>query len=232
MIDKLQIDEAQMEMVREVMGERRQAQRDSGRAFNELMKAARARLLPNQGNNGRNGGNDPNGQNGGNDPNGQNGGNGGNGGRRGGRFDPEAMKKVMEDPQVKAQMEQSKAQNEKIDNQFSLAVAKVMTQRQRAIYKKMLGAPFDRTQMFGAGGPWGGRRGNGPGNQANTKNGAPAGKADTAAKPDTSDDDEGTTSPAAAAKPAASAPAKAKAATTSKRRSLREQRGVPDDSDN
>jgi Spy/CpxP family protein refolding chaperone len=222
MVDKLQIDEAQMEMVREVMGERRDAQRETRRARGEIMKTAFAALPRNAANNGQNGAN--NGQNGGS---GENGGNGRNGGRGRG-FDPEAMRKVMEDPKIQAQMEEIRGQEEKIDNQFSLAVNKVLTGRQRNIYKKMLGVPFDRTKMFGQGGPWGGRRGNGPGNQANSNNGSAAGNAGATAKANATNDDEGTTT---AAKPSPSAPAKAKPAAA-KRKSLRERRGIPDDNEN
>ena len=44
MIDKLQIDEAQIEMVREVMGEHRTAQRETRRVRGEMMKTAFAGL--------------------------------------------------------------------------------------------------------------------------------------------------------------------------------------------
>jgi hypothetical protein len=228
MIDKLQIDEPQQEMVQEVMGERREAQRETRRARGEVMKTAFAGLARNPGNNRQNSDENANGQNGGNGGNGQNGGNGRNGGRGRG-FDPEAMRKAMEDPKIQAQMEEIRGQDEKIDNQFTLAVNKILTPRQRATYKKMLGAPFDRTKMFPAGGPWGGRRGNGPG-QANAKNAPSSAKAAPAGNAgNTSDDDEGTST---AAKPAASAPAKTKATTTPKRKSLRDLRGVSDDKDN
>ena len=69
------------------------------------MKAVFAKANPNR-NNGENGNDEANGGNGGNGANNGNG-NGRNGGRGNrGRPDPEAMKKVMEDPQVQAQMEQ------------------------------------------------------------------------------------------------------------------------------
>jgi len=241
MIDKLQIDEAQIEMVREVMGEHRTAQRETRRVRGEMMKTAFAGLPRINGNNGQNGGNGGNGQNGGNGGNGQNGGNGGNGqnggnggnARNGGRgrgFDPEAMRKVMEDPKIQAQMEEIRGQEEKIDNQFAMAVNKVLMPRQRAAYKKMLGAPFDRSKMFGPGGPWGGPRRNGPGgNQASAKNGSTAAKAAPVAKTDANGDAE--EEAGAAAQPSTSTPEKAKAATTPKRKSLRERRGLADSKD-
>ena len=46
----------------------------------------------------------------------------------------------MEDPKIQAQMEEIRGQEEKIDNQFAIAVNKVLMPRQRAAYKKMLGA--------------------------------------------------------------------------------------------
>ena len=58
-------------------------------------------------------------------------------------------------------MEQFRAQEEKLENQFAVAINKVLTPRQRAMFKKMLGAPFDRSKM-GAGGPRVGRTGREP----------------------------------------------------------------------
>ena len=159
-------------------------------------------------------------------------GNGRNGGRGNrGRPDPEAMKKAMEDPQVQAQMEQMNTQDQKLENQFSLAIAKVLTPRQRALYKKMLGAPFDRSKM-GTGGPWGGRRGNGPGgNPATAKAGATASKTATATTNTSADDDADESSTTAKPATTTPAPAKAKATTTTPRKkSLRELRGSSSDS--
>jgi len=226
MMEKLGIDESQIQMLEEVRSDHRDAQRENRRARGDMMKAVFAKAIPNQ-NNGQNGDDAANGGNGGNNGNG-NGRNGGRGNR--GRPDPEVMKKVMEDPQVQAQMEQMRTQDDKLENQFSMAIAKVLTPRQRALYKKMLGPPFDRSKM-GGGGPWGGPRGNGPGNQATAKGGATAGKTASttkAAEPDDEADVASTT-----AKASTPAPAKAKATTTAPRKkSLRELRGSSSDSDN
>ena len=220
LVDKLQIDEAQIEMVRELMTENRGIQRKTQRARFEVMKTAFARVNPNVGNNRQDGDGGENGEAGGNNGNGNNGRNrGGRGGR--GNFDPEAMRKVMEDPAVKAQMEDFRSQDQKLSTQFAAAVNKVLTPRQRTMYKKMLGAPFDRSKMF-VGGPWGGRRGNGPGNQAKAK-AAPTARANA-----NDDDDEDDETPRA--KATTKAPVKAKAAAP-RRKSLRELRGDPGNSD-
>jgi hypothetical protein len=224
MMEKLGIDESQIQMLEEVRSEHRDAQRENRRARGDMMKAVFAKAMPIR-NNGQNGDDAENGGPGGNNGNG-NGRNGGRGNR--GRPDPEAMKKAMEDPQVQAQMDQMRTQDDKLENQFSLAIAKVLTPRQRALYKKMLGAPFDRSKM-GGGGPWGGPRGNGPGNPATAKAGATAGKTGATAKTNPDDDADET---APAAKPATPAPAKAKATTTAPRKkSLRELRGSSDSND-
>ena len=218
MMEKLGIDEAQVEMIREVQGQNRNLQRESGRARRDIMKTAFAKMNPTPRNNGQDGGDVANGGGGGN-----NGNNGRNGGGRGGRgnFDPEAMRKVMDEPQIKAQMEQIQGQEQKLAAQFATAVNKVLTPRQRTMFKKMLGPPFDRSQM-GRGGPWGGRGGVGAGNPATAK-GAAAAKAKAS---DDGDDDE-----TPKAKAATAAPTKAKPAAA-KRKSLRELRGEAPSGDN
>ena len=93
--EKLNIDEAQVELLNEVRGGRREAQQETRRARGEMMKAAFQSIAPAQDNGGQNGGNGAGG----------NGGNGQNGNRRRG-FDPamrEAMQKYMERPEIKAQ---------------------------------------------------------------------------------------------------------------------------------
>jgi hypothetical protein len=222
MMEKLGIDESQIQMLDEVRSNYRTAQRENGQARRDVMKAV-FKAIPNQ-NNGQNADNAANGGNGGN-----NGRNGGRGNR--GRPDPEAMKKAMEDPQIQAQMEQMNTQDQKLENQFSLAIAKVLTPRQRALYKKMLGAPFDKSKM-GTGGPWGGRGGNGPGgNPATAKAGATAGKTATATTKSSADDDLDESSTTAKPATTTPAPAKTKATTTTPRKkSLRELRGSSSDS--
>jgi hypothetical protein len=221
MVEKLGIDESQMQLLEQVRSDHRDAQRENGRARRDVMKSVFARANPNQ-NNGQNADDAANGGNGGNNGNG-NGRNGGRGNR--GRPDPEAMKKAMDDPQVQAQMEQMRAQDEKLENQYTAAIAKVLTSRQRALYKKLQGPPFDRSKM---GGPWGGGpRGNATGNPATAKAGATAGKAATKAKSNSDDDGDDA---APAAKTATPAPAKTKA-TAPRKKSLRELRGSSDGSD-
>ncbi len=162
------------------------------------------------------------------------GGNGQNGNRRRG-FDPamrEAMQKYMERPEVKAQQEQMRTQDEKLESQYTAAINKILTPRQRAMVKKMYGAPFDRSSMWPAGGPnpWGGRGGNRPGGAQDTakagttKTAATSAKATTTAKAGDEEDEETT-----AAKASTPAPAKAKPATTARRKSLRELRGSSSD---
>jgi hypothetical protein len=229
MMEKLGIDESQIQMLDEVRSNYRTAQRENGQARRDVMKAVFAKATPNQ-NNGQNAGDPANGGNNGNGTGGN--GNGRNGGRGNrGRPDPEAMKKAMEDPQIQAQMEQMNTQDQKLENQFSLAIAKVLTPRQRALYKKMLGAPFDKSKM-GTGGPWGGRGGNGPGgNPATAKAGATADKTATATTKSTADDDLDESSTTAKPATTTPAPAKTKAATTTPRKkSLRELRGSSSDS--
>jgi hypothetical protein len=230
MMEKLGIDESQIQMLEGVRSDYRDAQRENGRARRDVMKAVFAKANPNQ-NNGQNADDAADGGDGGNNANGKNanGNNGRNGGRGNrGRPDPEAMKKAMEDPQVQAQMEQMRTQDQKLENQYSVSIAKALTPRQRALYKKMLGPPFDRSKM-GTGGPWGGPRGNGPGNPATAKAGATNAKtATTTTKANTEDEaDEA----APAAKPATPAPAKTKATTAPRKKSLRELRGSSDSND-
>jgi len=214
MIEKLNINEDQLGMLQELRIEQRQAQQANRKSQRDFFTALR---------NQQNRGQDNPGQDGGNGGNGQNGGNGAQGKNRQ-RFDPEAMKKFMESPEVKAQMDQSRAQDQKLENLYYAAVSKILYPRQRTALKKMLGAPFDRSQLA-MGGPWGGPpRGNGP-NQAAGKNGAATAKG-TVAKSGSDDDDEESTASTA---PATKAPAKAKAATAPRRKSLRELRGSSDE---
>ena len=131
-----------------------------------MMKNAFAKMNPNGANGGQNNAGNAGNGNGGAGNNGN--GNGRNGGGRGGRgnFDPEAIRKVMESPKIKAQMEEIQTQEEKLTAQLTNAVYKIMSPRQRTIYKKMIGAPFDRSKMSRAA-PGAGRRCDGqyPGGQ-------------------------------------------------------------------
>jgi hypothetical protein len=214
MVEKLQVDEAQYAMIQEARTENRTASGAVRKSRGAIMKTAFSRINPNAANGGANNGGNANGG-GGNNGNGNNAnGNNGRGGGRGGRnFDPEAMRKVMDDPEVKAQMEQIQSQEEKLTAQLTNAIYKILGPRQRTMLKKMLGAPFDISQLRG-GGPFGGR-----GN-----NQAAATKTKTAAASSDADDDDD--APKAKATPT---PAKAKpaASSTARKKSLRELRGEP-----
>jgi hypothetical protein len=179
MIEKLNMTDEQVEQIRELSNEQRQANRAVQKNQGEFFR----QMMPPRQDNAPDGGN-PQAKN-------QRGGRGG--------FDPEAMKKAMEDPANKKQMEEVQEERSKIESQFSATVYnKVLYPRQRTSYKKMLGAPFDRSKMFGGGGGagWfipGGRNG------AAAKKGGTPGTASTSAK---SDGDESTSTPApATAKP-------------------------------
>jgi hypothetical protein len=217
MIEKLAIDEVQIEMLNEVRSGRREAQQVTRRARGALMKTAFENISQGQPNNGQNGGND------------QNGGNGQNGNRRNRGFDPAqraALEKYMERPEVKAQDDQLKSQEVKITGQYTTAINKVLTARQRALFKKMLGVPFDLAQL-GGGNPWGGRGGNRPGNQASAKDASKTGAptATATAKAGASDDDDD----AAPTKATIAAPTTKAKAAAAKRKSLRESRGASSD---
>ncbi|MGO9469075.1 MAG: hypothetical protein ACLQVF_33530 [Isosphaeraceae bacterium] len=228
--EKLNLDEFQVEQIRELMGERRQAQRQSFAARGNIFRQMR----PNNqnadgGDNADDGGNNGGGnrRNGGNaNANGANG-NGGNGNRGNNRRpDPEAIRKFMEQPEVKAKMEEFRGEQEKLESQFAVAVNKVLSPRQRTNYKKMLGPPFDRSKM--GGGPFGGFGGRGGPGQANAKGAtkaAPAKQAD-----DEGDGDDTVTVKTPTAKPTAK-PAATPGATKSRVKSLRERRGLGGSSD-
>ena len=203
MVEKLTLSDEQVAEIRELLNEGRQAQRENGRIFGEVMK--NAPRPPSVAQNGQNG------------QNGQNANNGGGGRPRPNFRDPayqDAMQKFREQPEVKAKMDQMRVQGEKIQKQLTLEVNRALGKRPAALYKRMLGAPFDMALLRG--GPPGGGPGNRNGNQANTTKTA---KAQTSGSDD--DEEDGA---AATAKPApkASRPATAKP----KRKSLRELRGL------
>src|SRR5262249_26054700 len=110
------------------------------------------------------------------------------------------------------------AQDEKLNTQFTAAANRIMTKRQSAAYKKMLGAPFDLSKIRDGGPPWA--------RNANA-NGSAASKAG-------SNNQASTRSTAAtnnAAETTATKPSTAKSTAKPKRKSLRELRGIPDKSD-
>jgi hypothetical protein len=194
MIEKLNLEEDQVEQIRELLGQSRQVQRENGRAMFDMMRTA----FPNQGNNGPNPGGGPGGPGGPNlrDPAFQ-----------------EAMKAHMEKPEVKAKMGEMQAQNAKVQDQLAAAVNRVLGKRQAAAYKKMLGAPMDFSQALG--GP-----GRGPGNRpAGAK---PSDRADSAgkAKASGSDEDEAATSKSTSKSKGSDANAKAKRKNLRQQRGL------------
>jgi hypothetical protein len=135
------------------------------------------------------------------------------------------MKKVMESPEVQAQMEQIRLQDQKLEKQYYAAINKILYPKQRANLKKLVGEPFDRSAL-GWGGPWGGGPPRGPGGNQATNKAAPAGK--PAAAKAGADDEADEAAPSAA--PSTKAPAR-KPAPKSKRKSLRELRGSSSESD-
>ena len=182
MIEKLNLEEDQVEQIRELFDQGRQVQRENGRAVSDMMRTA----FSNPGNNGPNPG---------------------GGGPGGPNFrDPafqEAMKTFMEKPEVKAKMDQMQSQNTKIQDQLAAAVNRVLGKRQAAAYKKMLGAPFDFSQ--GRGGP-------AQGGGKSPSGAKPSDRADAAGKAKASgpDDDEAATSKSASKSKGTDAKAKRK----------------------
>jgi hypothetical protein len=147
-------------------------------------------------------------------------------------MDPEAFKKAqdafkaaMEKPEVQEKMEELRKQAQKLDDQFAAAVARVLSPRQRTNYKKMLGAPFDRSKLGGP--PWAqpGTGRNAP-SQGAAKNGTAVAKS-TQPKPSNSEDDDAESN--SAAKQPSPKPGATDAsgnATTRRRNSLRAARGI------
>ena len=166
MIEKLNLDEFQVEQIRELLDQSRQAQRESGRVMWDMIRTALS------------------------DPakNGPNPGGGGPGGPD--MRDPavqEAMKAFMARPEVRAKMGEMHAQSTKLQGQLlAMAVNRVLGKRQAAAYKAMLGAPLDLSPTRG--GP-----GQGPGNRRPGEN--QSGRANAAGKAEASDseDDEAAT---------------------------------------
>ena len=144
------------------------------------------------------------------------GGRGGRGGANGQnrpRVDPEAMQKIMEQPEVKAKMEETRKEQQQLRDREYAMVYKAMDRRQVSVFKKMLGKPFDVESVMG-----GGFMRGGPGGRRNGANGN-ANQTTAAAKADTAK-----TTPAANAD--SSAASTTKPATTPRRQSLRERRGL------
>ena len=135
----------------------------------------------------------------------------------------EAMQKAMEQPEVKAKVDEARqeAQKEQAqlrDREYAM-VYKAMDRRQVSVFKKMLGKPFDVESIMGGGGFFRDGPG-GPGGRRNGANGN-ANRTTAAAKADTAK-----TTPAASADSSAASTTTTKPATTPRRQSLRERRGL------
>lgn len=96
----------------------------------------------------------------------------------------EAMKKAMETPEAKAQIEQFRKQGEDLQNQTIKAIGRVLTKKQKENFNKLRGKPFDLTKLEGPGGP-GGRGPGGPPPASTTTASSDAEKAKDAAAADT-----------------------------------------------
>jgi Spy/CpxP family protein refolding chaperone len=201
MIEKLNLDDEQVAHIRELLGQSRQSQFENGRVFFDMMRSA---FPPNDRQNGGQGGG----------PGGPGGGPGGPGGPN--FRDPafrEAMSKFMEKPEVKAKMEEMRTQGTKIESRLASAVNRVLGKRQASMYKAMLGAPFDLSQVRPGPGQGPGNR---PGNSNRTDQAKTAGKA-MASDPDEDEASTTKTAPKAKGSDAVAKP---------KRKSLRERRGL------
>jgi hypothetical protein len=119
------------------------------------------------------------------------------------------MKKFWESPETKAKMKEFLSHDEQIDNRFMAAANRVLSKRQSAAYKKMLGAPFDLSKV----------RDNPPGARDANANRATTSK--------TGSGDEAETKAAKSSTNSGTGPSTARP----KRKSLRERRGIPDKSD-
>ena len=139
-----------------------------------------------------------------------------------GRTTAQAMQKIMEQPEVKAKVDEAReeAQKEQAqlrDREYAM-VYKAMDRRQVSVFKKMLGKPFDVESVMGGGFMRGGP--GGPGGRRNGANGN-ANQTTAGAKADTAK-----TTPAASADSSAASTTTTKSAATPRRQSLRERRGL------
>ncbi len=132
-IEKLNLDEFQVEQIRELLDQSRQAQRESGQAMMDMIRTD----LPNPTKNGPNtAGPDMR------DPAVQ-----------------EAMKAYMAKPEVRAKMSEMHAQSTKMQGQLlAVVLSRVFGKRQLATYKKMVGAPLDLSGNRGGQGQGPGNR--------------------------------------------------------------------------
>ncbi len=146
MVEKLNLSEEQVEMLRELRDGQRQKERELRKTNRETMDAVMKKASPdfvgfnrggNRGNRGNNG-------NAGNNGGGQN----GNQGNRQ-QFDPaafqkarEEMQKIMEMPEVKDAREKQRDSEKVIENESYALITKNLYPRQRATLKSMVGPPL------------------------------------------------------------------------------------------
>jgi Spy/CpxP family protein refolding chaperone len=236
--EKLELGEEQVAQIQEIQNESNQARRQAFAAGRDVFAGFRKsqqgnnnqpgtnqadpKAAADQAQDGNNAGGNGRGRNGrggngrgGNGPGGNGPGGNGPGGGPGGRgnFDPEAMRKYMEQPEVKAKMDQMKQQQDQIRDQSYAQVYRVLDRRQSSAFKKMLGKPFDVDSITNGFFRGPGQRGQG--------GGSAAAKTDTA-KSDAAKPTDSEAKSAAKADPAATS----KPASTPRRQSLRERRGL------
>jgi hypothetical protein len=112
------------------------------------------------------------------------------------------MRKLMEQPDVKAKMEESRKEQQQLREREYAMVFKAMDRRQVAAFKRMLGKPFDVDSLMGGFRGPGQRNGQGGGTTKND------------------------TTKAANTKQSASNAAATSKSTTPRKQSLRERRGL------
>lgn len=245
--EKIQLDETQVEAIQGVINDRRTAQREVFAKQGEVFRSFRPkngggpnRKDQNAAGAGKAGADTKgadadqaqadNGGNGGGNGNRRRGGGGGQGPGQGGpQFDREAMKKFMEQPEVKAQMDKAQAANAQLDNKATQAAYKILTKYQLASYKKLQGPPFDVSKLRPN---FGGPGGNRDGNDAQTSKSATK---STTEKADTEKaDTEKETATANSETKKSTAKSKTKASAKTKRSNVRQRQnlegdaGIPD----
>jgi hypothetical protein len=204
--ETIRINETQVEAIKAVISDRRSAQREvftkQGQVFRTFFQNQNRGAANGKAQAGDTAKADAGGAPGTATANANDGGN-----RRRGGFDREAMKKFMEQPEVKAQREQAQTATEKIDQKATQAAYKILTKYQLAAYKKLQGPPFDVSKLRpNFGGTPGGNR------DTNT---TPADKAANGATPEKTGSAPGSAS--TNVEPKKTTTAKAKSKTKSKR---------------
>jgi hypothetical protein len=136
---KLNMSEDQIGQVTEILDASRKSQGDLFKAQRDIFTAYNRQRDAEKGGNADDGAGAPAG--------GPNGGGPGGGGRGRRGFDPAAFKAMMDDPDVKEQLDKSQKQQGDLQNQTMLQVGKVLTKRQKATWNAMIGKDFDVDQL-------------------------------------------------------------------------------------